>query len=244
MRIIPKHPPEQSCGLRPGTRVRVVKSFEVFGQTFNVGEDLIYLREMFDLNIGCDVWIFGSDESVRSEITLTDEAYLAGGHKLVRHKNLHGLDAFEKPSVWLPNFKVLEVGAVSLPFYPADVERWISEKFKDPTRALDALVPVSGFPDLLRDRVIRCILVLSNSDYDSVAAWSKRASEDHEYVIWLAETNTRNDRRNNFENSLYAQELATPAPQKKQWWRILILLYLLWVLWKVGKEIITDWKGL
>ena len=90
--------------------------------------------------------------------------------------------------------------------FPEDIERWISERFKEPKRARSALAPlVNAKMDKQLERTIRCVLSLSESDYDSVAAWSKKAAKEPERVIWLAEYDNREERRYNFEYSLYAQ---------------------------------------
>lgn len=91
--------------------------------------------------------------------------------------------------------------------YAEDIERWISERFKEPARAKAALMQVSGLkPDSLRERVVRCILSLSESDYDSVATWAKKASQNQVYVIGLAEYDNREVRRYNFNHGLYSQQ--------------------------------------
>jgi hypothetical protein len=110
MQVIPKHPPRKSCGLTAGTRVRVIRGFESLGHTFSLGEELVFLREMFDLDTGCDVWIFGTDESRRIEDSLPEGGVVGGRylwHELVRHRHIYGMHGLESPSSWLSNFEVV-----------------------------------------------------------------------------------------------------------------------------------------
>src|ERR1039458_10662517 len=72
MQVLPKNPPRISCGLKPGTRVRVTKPFASLGHSFAVGEELIYVREMFDIDMGCDLWMFATEESRRIEESLPE----------------------------------------------------------------------------------------------------------------------------------------------------------------------------
>jgi hypothetical protein len=111
MQVIPKHPPRQSCGLTAGTRVRVVRTFDSLGHTFSRGEELVFLREMFDLDMGCDVWIFGTEESRRIEDSLPEGGIVDGRylwHELVRHRHVYGIDDLESPSSWLSGFEVVD----------------------------------------------------------------------------------------------------------------------------------------
>jgi hypothetical protein len=91
----------------------VVKQFKSFDTTFLPGEELTYLREMHDIDIGCDVWIFATDESRLIEESLPEGGIVDGRylwHERVRHKYVHGMDGFELPSSWLPHLQVLEFG--------------------------------------------------------------------------------------------------------------------------------------
>ena len=109
MKVIPKTPPRQSCGLQPGTRVRVAQAFVSLDNSFTVREELIYVREMFDLDLGCDLWIFGTEESRRIEESLPEGGIVNGRylwHELVRHKHVYGLDGLQNPTSWLSNFEI------------------------------------------------------------------------------------------------------------------------------------------
>ena len=111
MRVIPKYPPQKRCGLKPGTRVRVVREFVAVDQQFSCGEELTFLREMTDRDMGCDVWIFGTDESRRIEESLPEGGVVKGRHlwhELVHHKNIYGIQGLEDPSVWLANYEIVQ----------------------------------------------------------------------------------------------------------------------------------------
>jgi hypothetical protein len=109
MQVIPKNPPRKLCGLKSGTRVRVARPFVSLEHSFAAGEELIYLREMFDRDMGCDVWIFGIEESCRIEESLPEGGIVNGRylwHELVRHKHVYGMGELENPASWLPNFEI------------------------------------------------------------------------------------------------------------------------------------------
>jgi hypothetical protein len=110
MQVLPKNPPRQSCGLKPGTRVRVTKPFASLGHSFAVGEELIYVREMFDIDMGCDLWMFATEESRRIEESLPEGGIVNGRylwHELVRHNHVYGMDGLDSPSSWLPSFEII-----------------------------------------------------------------------------------------------------------------------------------------
>lgn len=91
--------------------------------------------------------------------------------------------------------------------FPEDIEHWLTERFSEPERARSALAPLANSEmNKQLERIIRCVLSLSESDYDSVAGWSKKAVNDPEQVIGLAEYDNREVRKYNFEYSLYSQE--------------------------------------
>ncbi|RUO31650.1 hypothetical protein CWE12_01230 [Aliidiomarina sedimenti] len=89
--------------------------------------------------------------------------------------------------------------------YPEDIERWINEKFAEPERAKAALAPLAGM-EFQRERVMRSILSLSESDYDSVVAWARKAKANPKHVIGLAEYDNREVRKFNFHNELFSQK--------------------------------------
>jgi hypothetical protein len=86
---------------------------------------------------------------------------------------------------------------------PKDIESLIDERFKDRARVLRLLGNLENQKE--EHRVIRCILELSDSDYDSIDAWVKKANEDYRNVIWYAEYDHRNARKFDFNNPLNSQ---------------------------------------
>lgn len=87
--------------------------------------------------------------------------------------------------------------------HAADIEARIDSRFKDGSRVRDLLAQLLNQKE--EERVVRCILELSDSDYDSVAAWVKSANTDYRDVIWSAEYDNRNHRRFNFAFPLDSQ---------------------------------------
>lgn len=68
------------------------------------------MREMYDLDMGCDVWIFATEKSRRIEISLPEGGIVNGRylwHELVRHKHVYGMHGLNIPSSWLSNFEVI-----------------------------------------------------------------------------------------------------------------------------------------
>ncbi len=114
MKVIPKIQPRQTCGLRLGTPVLVRKPFVSLEHAFVTGEHLFFLREMFDLDMGCDLWVFGTEESRRIEESLPEGGVVNGRylwHELVRHKHVYGMDGLENPESWLSNFEIKQPDA-------------------------------------------------------------------------------------------------------------------------------------
>lgn len=81
--------------------------------------------------------------------------------------------------------------------FARDIEARIAARFKDFSRAQALLASVTVRADE-RDRVIRCILELSESDHDSLEAWVKKANVDYRDIIWYAEYDGRNVRKHDF----------------------------------------------
>lgn len=111
MEVIPKYPPRRSCGLKLRARLRVLRDFQTLNDSkFSVGEELIFLREMWDRDMGMDVYVFGSSESDRIERGLPEGGIVNGQflwHELVRHKHVYGEFGFEDPHSWLTNFEAI-----------------------------------------------------------------------------------------------------------------------------------------
>ena len=87
---------------------------------------------------------------------------------------------------------------------PADIEIRIKERFDDPNRVYDLLKNLENQNEEIR--VIRCILELSDSDYDSVDAWVKKANEDYRNILWYAEYDNRNVRKYDFSEPFSSQK--------------------------------------
>ncbi len=71
----------------------------------------MFLREMFDRDMGCDVWAFGTDESRRIEGSLpeggiVDDRYL--WHELVHHRYVYGMHGLADPALWLQNYETIK----------------------------------------------------------------------------------------------------------------------------------------
>lgn len=62
--------------------------------------------------------------------------------------------------------------------YAPDIEARKSTRFNDVGRVRNLLAQLENQKE--EERVLRCILELSESDYDSVAAWVKSANEEKE----------------------------------------------------------------
>jgi hypothetical protein len=87
--------------------------------------------------------------------------------------------------------------------YAPDIEARIDAQFKDGQRVRELLSSVA--PQKEEARILRCILVLSDSDYDSVAAWVKKANTDYRDLIWYAEYDNREVRKYDFARSFDEQ---------------------------------------
>jgi len=87
--------------------------------------------------------------------------------------------------------------------FPNDIIEWITSHFPDSERVYKSLDSVTAQE---RNRIIRCILVLSDSDYDSVVAWTRKSIEDYRDIIFFAEYDNRNVRKFNFDKPLNEQK--------------------------------------
>jgi|GEM_PF-6737367 len=87
--------------------------------------------------------------------------------------------------------------------FPSDISEHIKEHFRDPNRVYKILDNLVVNKEELR--IIRSILMLSDSDYDSVKAWVKSANEDYRNVIFYAEYDNRNIRKFDYNNPINKQ---------------------------------------
>ena len=88
----------------------------------------------------------------------------------------------------------------------SDIREWVNEHFSKPEKAVSYLEPLTKIDSPVDcSRIIRCVLFLSERDYDSISVYVRKASEDYRYVIWMAEYDNRNVRKYNFNFGLYSQ---------------------------------------
>ena len=87
---------------------------------------------------------------------------------------------------------------------PPDIVDRIAKRFSRPEVVYASLARLQNLNEKIR--VIRCILELSDSDYDAVDAWTKTANEDYRNVIWYAEYDNRNIRKYDFALSYSEQK--------------------------------------
>lgn len=87
--------------------------------------------------------------------------------------------------------------------YENDIEERIEKYFKDTARVKKILGNLNV--DYEYERIIRCILVLSESDFDSVESWVNKANIDVRNVLFYAEYDNRNIRRYNYNYPLNKQ---------------------------------------
>ncbi len=80
--------------------------------------------------------------------------------------------------------------------FPDDIVARLESQFSDRERACSILEGLGPLRE--RDRVARCILALSESDYDSLAAWVTKANIDYRDLIWYAEYDNREVRKYDF----------------------------------------------
>jgi hypothetical protein len=79
----------------------------------------------------------------------------------------------------------------------ADIEKRIHDFFSDIQKVKSMLEKLT-VPEEERDRVIRCILYLSDSDYDSIEYWVRTANIDRRDIYFFAEYDNKSERRWNF----------------------------------------------
>jgi hypothetical protein len=79
----------------------------------------------------------------------------------------------------------------------ADIKKRIRHCFSDIDKVSNILEKLT-VPEEERDRVIRCALYLSDSDYDSLEYWVRKANEDRRDIYFFAEYDNRSERRWNF----------------------------------------------
>lgn len=88
-----------------------------------------------------------------------------------------------------------------------DIERWIKDHYADVARAKQTLEPVLTIDTPISiPRILRNILYLSERDYDSLAAYVRKAVDDPRNVLWWAEYDNRNVQKRDFSQSLYSQD--------------------------------------
>jgi len=78
-----------------------------------------------------------------------------------------------------------------------DIEKKINENYADIPRILN-LLKKTNVPEVVKERVIRCILYLSERDYDSLETWINKVNTDRRDVYYFAEYDNRNGGKWNF----------------------------------------------
>ena len=78
-----------------------------------------------------------------------------------------------------------------------DIEKRIKDNFSDVDKVKQLISDIS-VPAEEMDRVIRCVLYLSDSDYDSLKHWVTTANIDRREVFYFAEYDNRSERKWNF----------------------------------------------
>ena len=86
----------------------------------------------------------------------------------------------------------------------ADIEKRIKNNFSDIVKA-EQIISKLSVPSDEMDRVIRCVLYLSDSDYDSLKSWVRKANIDRRDVYFFAEYDNRSERKWNFSKEFYKQ---------------------------------------
>jgi hypothetical protein len=79
---------------------------------------------------------------------------------------------------------------------PSDAISHIEKTFSDPKRIIGILLKLKV--EYETDRIIRCILIMSDSDRSSVEAWVREANKDVSRIIRYAEYDNREVRKFNF----------------------------------------------
>jgi hypothetical protein len=76
----------------------------------------------------------------------------------------------------------------------ADIRNIIRKYFTDIER-VKIILSKLDVPKEEKDRVLRCILYLSDHDYDSLEHWVKKANQDRRDIYFFAEYDNRNERK-------------------------------------------------
>ncbi len=87
--------------------------------------------------------------------------------------------------------------------FKEDINKRINEFFKNSQRVIEILNVLNVERE--HERIIRCILILSDGDYDAVREWVKKANQDYRNIIWYAEYDNRNVRKFNFNYPINEQ---------------------------------------
>lgn len=86
----------------------------------------------------------------------------------------------------------------------ADIEKMIKSNFTDIDKA-GRIISKLSVPSDEMDRVIRCVIYLSDGDYDSLESWVKTANIDRRDIYFFAEYDNRSERKWNFSKEFDKQ---------------------------------------
>ncbi len=81
--------------------------------------------------------------------------------------------------------------------FSVDIDKRIKQDYKNFHKAYDFLATLR-VPEVEKERIIRCILYLSEGVLDSLSTWVKKANVDSRDVIFYAEYDNRDERKWNF----------------------------------------------
>jgi hypothetical protein len=91
--------------------------------------------------------------------------------------------------------------------YEVDIDKWIKDKYPDVDKAQAILEPILSMDTAIcTSRIIRCALYLSDSDYDSLIRYVKKALDDPRNVLWYAEYDNRDVQKRDFSRSFSSQK--------------------------------------
>ena len=91
--------------------------------------------------------------------------------------------------------------------YEDDIEVWIKNKYSDADKAKEIIKPLLSIDTAMSiPRIIRSALYLSESDYDSLASYTKKALDDPRNVLWWAECDNSNIQKRDFNFSFSKQK--------------------------------------
>jgi hypothetical protein len=89
-----------------------------------------------------------------------------------------------------------------------DIEVWIKKNYSDAERAKEIIQPLLTLDSEINiSRIIRCVLFLSESDYDSLKVYTQKAIDDPRNVLWYAEYDNRNVQKRDFNYSFNKQKI-------------------------------------